>query len=253
MVANHFIISFHGNKKNDYHKFKERINYENVEKIMELFAGSAAISFNIWKEHGDRFTYHLNDLDKNLYNIYNIIKNEDIDIIFDKINDVKTNINSKKDFETLCKKSNKTIYEIIYIHKGSSFRFGFFNKRVLKKKLYKATSEQRLFSKFIKQDYAHITNFDYKSLYDYHKNDRNTIIILDPPYLESCNTSYAHKSTDCYQYLSIDIKNRPAAIILPLEQTENIKNLFKDYNIVTEWPKTYNITKKQVTMVLISN
>jgi site-specific DNA-adenine methylase len=253
MSPNHFLFGYHGNKKDDYHKFKEHINYEGINTIMELFAGSAAISFNIWKEYRDKFSYHLNDLDKNLYNIYNIIKHEDIDIIFDKINDIKNNIKSEQDFDMLFKKSDKTIYEIIYLHKGSSFRFGLFHKRALKKNIYKPTSQQKLFFEFIKQDYVHITNFDYKPLYDYHKNDPTNLIILDPPYLESCNTSYANKSTDCYEYLSTDIKDRPATIILPLEQTDVIKNLFKEYNIVIQWSKTYQITKKHITMFLISN
>jgi site-specific DNA-adenine methylase len=54
---------------------------------MELFAGTSAISFNIWKEYGDKFTYHLNDLDGDLYNMYKLLKEENIDVIFDKIND----------------------------------------------------------------------------------------------------------------------------------------------------------------------
>jgi site-specific DNA-adenine methylase len=253
MVANHFLFSYHGGKRNDYHKFKEYIDYEGINTIMELFCGSSAISFNIWKQYGDKFSYHLNDLDSDLYNIYKLLKEENIDVIFYQINLVKEKIKSKEDFDMLFKKSDKTIYEIIYLHKGSSFRYGRYHKRALTTKKYKPTSEQRLFSDFLKCDYTHITNFDFRYLYEYHKTDKHVLLILDPPYINSCNTEYVHKSTDCYQYLSEDIKNRPATVILPLEQTDVIKNLFKDYNILVEWNKTYQITKKQVTMFLISN
>jgi site-specific DNA-adenine methylase len=253
MAPNHFIISYHGNKKDDYHKFKKNINYEGINTIIEPFCGTSAISFNIWKEYGDKFTYHLNDLDGDLYNIYKLLKEENIDDIFDKINDVKKKITSKEDFNILFKNSNKTIYEIIYMHKASSYRFGFYHKRVLQKKLYKATSEQRLFLEFLKCDYVHITNLDYKPLYDHNKNDPTNLIILDPPYLESCNLGYAHKSTDCYHYLSEDIKNSQARVLLPLEQNNMVLNLFKEYYILVEWLKTYQMTKKQITMILISN
>lgn len=250
---NHFIISYHGNKRQDYHEFKNNICYDNVKNIVEPFAGSCAISFNVWKIYKEKFTYHLNDLDSNLYNIYKILKEEPIDHIFNKINEIKSSINSKENFQELCKKSNKTIYEIIYIHKASGFRAGGYDKRTLQKKLYKPTKEQRLFSDFLKQDCVHISNEDYRISYDFHKNNKDTIIFLDPPYLLSCNQGYKHQSTHFYKYLSEDIKNKEAIIFLPLEQNDIVLNLFKDSKIISNWFKTYQITKKQVRMILISN
>ena len=250
---NHFIISYHGNKRKDYHEFKDNICYDNVKNIIEPFAGSCAISYNIWKIHKDKFSYHLNDLDSNLYNMYKILKEEDIDYIFENINKVKDNIHSKEDFEKLCKKSNKTIYEIIYIHKGSSFRYGRFHERALTKKKYKPTTEQKLFSEFIKQDCVYISNEDYKISYDNHNDIKDTIIFLDPPYMNSCNTEYAHRSTCCYQYFLEDIKDKQAIIYLPLEKNDIVLNMFKDSKIIIEWSKTYKITKKKVKMILISN
>lgn len=250
---NHFLISYYGNKRQDYQHFKDNISYDNVKTIVEPFGGTAAISYNIWKTYNNKFTYHINDLDENLYKIYKILKEESIDHIFDKINDVKNNIKSKEDFEELCKKSDKTIYEIIYIHKGSSFRYGMFDNRALTKKQYKPTIEQILFSEFIKQNYVYITNEDYKISYDFHKNNNDSIIFLDPPYLKSCNQAYKHRSTDCYEYFSEDIKDKEATIYLPLEQNDIVLNLFKDSNIISEWNKIYKITHKKVTMILISN
>lgn len=250
---NHFLFCYYGNKRKDYKHFKDNICYDNVKTIVEPFGGSSAISFNIWKTYNNKFSYHINDLDENLYNIYKILKEETIDHIFDKINDVKDTIKSKEDFEQLYKKSNKNIYEIIYLNKGSSFRYGRFHERALTKKLYKPTIEQRLFSQFIKQDYVHITNEDYKISYDFHKDIKDTIIFLDPPYLLSCNQGYAHRSTDCYEYLSKDIKERKATILLPLEHNDIVLLLFKHYNIIAEWSKTYQITKKKITMTLITN
>lgn len=250
---NHFLFSYYGNKREDYKKFKDNICYDNVTNIVEPFAGTAAISFQIWKIYKNKLIYHINDLDNNLYNIHKILKEEDIDHIFDKINEVKSTIQSKEDFEQLCKKSDKTLYEYIYIHKGSSFRYGRFHERALTKKIYKPTIEQRLFSQFLKQDYVYITNEDYKICYDYHKDNKDTIIFLDPPYLQCVNTGYKHRSTDCYEYLSEDIKERQATILLPLEQNDVVLNMFKDSKIILEWNKIYKITKKKVTMILISN
>ena len=105
----------------------------------------------------------------------------------------------------------------------------------------------------MKQGYVHISNDDYKISYDNHKNNKDTIIFLDPPYINSYNMAYTHCNTTCYEFLSENIKERQATILLPLEKNDIVLNLFKDSKIILEWSKTYNITKKKVTMILISN
>lgn len=47
MKQNHFIFSYPGNKRNEAEEFIKQANFDGVEKIIEPFCGSAAISFYI--------------------------------------------------------------------------------------------------------------------------------------------------------------------------------------------------------------
>jgi site-specific DNA-adenine methylase len=254
MVAHHFICGYCGNKKNDFPFFKDYINYDGIDTIIEPFCGSSAISYLIWKIHGNKFNYYLNDLDNDLYNIYQLLKNEPIDIINNKINDIKNTIKSKEDFKILFKKENKTVHEIIYLRKASTFANGIFDKRSLTYKKQIISSEKRIFAEFIQQPNVYISNIDYKEVYNQHKNNENCIIFLDPPYLKSCNSEYKHRSTDCYNYLTTDIQNKAATILLTLEKTDEIDNIFKNYKFLIEWKKKYQMVGNRITnMLLISN
>ena len=46
-MKNHFIFSYAGNKRNESENILEKINFNNIETIIEPFCGSSAISFHI--------------------------------------------------------------------------------------------------------------------------------------------------------------------------------------------------------------
>ena len=66
----HFIFPYAGNKRNEYKHFKDYINYDGINNIVEPFCGTSAISFNIWLEHKGRFNYYLNDNSQLIYDTY---------------------------------------------------------------------------------------------------------------------------------------------------------------------------------------
>jgi hypothetical protein len=249
---NHFIFSYVGNKRKEFQTFNQYIKYEGIKDIIEPFAGSASISFNIFKEHGNKFNYHLNDNDENIYKTYNLLKTENIEDIFVKLNEIKSTIKDKEDFLKLYKKENQNIYEYIYIRKASSFRLGLF--RDLSKNNFKPTKLLLEFVEFIKSSNVFITNDDWAKLYDKYKDDDKSIIILDPPYLASCNSFYGNFTTNIYEYLyENSIEKNKSNIYLILENIWMINMLFRESNKLIEYNMEYSISRKNTSHILIYN
>ena len=251
----HFIFSYAGNKRKEFQTFNEYIKYDGIKNIVEPFVGSAAISFNIYKEHKDKFNYYLNDNDKYLYETYLLLKNEDIEEIFIKLNEIKNTVKNKEDFLKIYKKEEHSIYEYIYFRKASTFRMGMFNEeRGITKSNYKPTKLLLEFVEFVKSANVFITNDDWSISYNKYKDDDESSIFLDPPYIASCNNMYGNATVNIYEYIyENNIKNNISNIYLILENIWIIKMLFKENNILIEYDKKYEMSKKNTSHILISN
>jgi len=248
-----FIFGYAGNKRNEYKFFKEIIKYDGIKNIIEPFCGTSAISFNIWLEHKNKFNYFLNDNSKELFNIYNIIKSDEPDNILNKINNVKNKINNKDDFLKIFK-SDYDVYENIALRKLSSYRFGLYEQRRKTKKEYKFTKLQLEFFEFIKSPNVFISNDDWFNIFNKFKNNEDTIIIFDPPYLAEFNDFYENKSINIYEYIyNNNIKNFKSRIYMILENIWIIKMLFRDNNILSTFAKKYELSKKITEHIIIGN
>ena len=54
-MANHFIYSYNGNKRNEFKYLNNVIDdIDNYDTIIEPFCGSSAISFNIWLKYPNK-------------------------------------------------------------------------------------------------------------------------------------------------------------------------------------------------------
>ena len=251
---NHFIISYAGNKRKEYKELKKVINLDGVLNIIEPFCGSSAISFNIWKEHGNKYNYYLNDKSKELMNLYDLMKTESPEHIEEEINKIKDIIFNKDDYLKIYKKINPTIYEYIYYNRYRSFRVGLFNEsKCLTKSPFKLNKIQLDFIDFIKSPNVFITNNSWEVLFDQYKNDENSFFMLDPPYMLSENGFYGEKSLNVYEYFYENPLNMfKSRIYLMLENNWIIKLLFKDF-LIHEYSKMYNITHKKTTHIIIKN
>ena len=108
-MKNHFIFCYSGNKRNETQNFLTNIKLDNIKNIIEPFCGTSAISYSIWLEHKDKFNYYLNDSDKQLIEVYNIMKNETIEEIEENVNEFSKNIKNKDDWFYALKNNDKTI------------------------------------------------------------------------------------------------------------------------------------------------
>lgn len=254
-MSSHFIFSYLGNKRNEYKELKKYLELDNIKNIIEPFCGSSAISFNLWLEYGNKFNYYLNDNSPELINVYNLMKEKTPDEILKNLNEVRSRIKDKETFNEIYKNKDKNIYEIITIRKVSAFRVGLFDEKRYNKDLkFKMTPTQLKFIEFVKSPNVFISCDDWFKIFDVYKDDKESLIFFDPPYLVSYNSFYEDKTLNVYEYFfNNDIENFKSKIILILEDIWIIKLLFKNKKILSIYGKKYEITKTKTNHIIISN
>lgn len=254
-MKNHFIYSYAGNKRNETENFLNHINLDNIKNIIEPFCGSSAISYAIWLQNKDKFNYYLNDSDKKLFDIYKLMKEETIEDIENKVNDYAKNIKNKDDWLYEFKNNDKTLYSYIFFKKFSALgRYGFYPND--KKNIYnfKITKETKDFIEFIKQPYVHITHGDWFEVFETFKNDEQSLIMLDPPYIMACNDFYSDRKLNVYQYFYDNkMELMKAHIYFILEDHWILRMLFMNNNILLKYGKKYEVSKKLTNHIIIYN
>lgn len=256
MKHNHFIYSYQGNKRNEAEHFIEKTSFDDIENIIEPFCGSSAISFQIWLKYGDKFNYFLNDKNKRLIEVYETLKTKSIEEIEEQINEISRKIENKNDWNLYLKnKDNETVFKYIFFCKFSTLsRYGFYPLRDERfKHEFKINDLQKQFIKFIKSPQVVISNDDWFVLFDKLKNDKNSMFIFDPPYINSCNDFYIEKTLNVYQYFFDNkIETFQSKIYLILEDIWLIRMLFANNKILFQYDKRYLVSKKQTKHIIIS-
>jgi site-specific DNA-adenine methylase len=248
----HFIISYAGNKRNEYKHIKPHLSLENKKNIIEPFCGTSALSFHIWKEHKDKFNYFLNDSNDKLIEIYQLFKTTDYEKIEDEMNNLKSRITNKEEYNNL-KKKDGNVFEYIYLNKYYSIQPGLYNEKNNTNIAFKFTELQKEFIDFIKQDYVHITSGNWETVFNQHKDSEKNLILLDPPYMISCNEFYKQRSLNIYEYLyNNKLDTFKSKIVLILEDIWFIRLLLSEF-IKESYDKQYNTTKKKTSHIIITN
>jgi len=195
----------------------------------EPFIGAGAVFF---LKDKDKSKYEIiNDLDTELINSYKFLKN--IKINFNIIKDIKR----LSQYDTIQKKrmylsdntKNKNIDKLYKILLNSCNTFS----NTGKGKIYKNTNQ---FTKLKKiNEYKErlnnviIQNTDYKKILIKYDSPK-TLHYLDPPY-ENSKTLYKDSYMD-YKELETNVRKLKGYVLISLNDSPNIRNIFKDYNIV---------------------
>ena len=91
-------------------------------------------------------------------------------------------------------------------------------------------------------------------VYEEFKNNKNCMIIMDPPYVSTTTNFYYDYNMNIYEYLyNNNISNQKAKIYLILENIWIIKLLFQNNFILFEYDKQYTQSRKKTTHIIISN
>jgi hypothetical protein len=263
-MKNHYFTSYAGNKRKEIKDILPFINLDaspNITTIIEPFAGSAAMSYYISTLYPNRFKYILNDNDKINYDLFNISRdtertqdfNNNINKIIDEFNTYTDDVNRKIFYNSV---SIKTLEGYIFKNKYYSIRMGLYPmiSRMNKAKPYKL-QDYPVYDFYNNENIVYENMDGVEFINKYNEND-DKLFLLDPPYLASCNDFYNNKDVNVYEWvfnnksLLLDSKNK---ILFILENIWIIKLLLKDFKILFEYDKTYELNHKKTTHIIYSN
>lgn len=246
-MKNHFVFPYTGNKREEVEEIYKNIDLTNINVICEPFCGSSAISYYISTKHPGKYTYILNDLDKNLTKLYLIMKDE-----------IKTNyFNCMIELLNNYMKKHKTRQEQKYIYDNEftgvhnyyiknryyNIRIGLFPNENNNKYKQNFKSMNAPIIDFLRNEKVIIENEDAQEVIMKYEQQK-TLFLLDPPYMMTTNDFYEGYNINIYDYLldNPQINN----YYLILEYTWVIKHLFKQFNVYLYDKKYYGHTKKAV-------
>ena len=246
-MKNHFITSYFGNKREEVEKIYEVIkDAKNIKYIIECYCGSCAISYYISTIHPKKYKYILNDNNKFLVELLEIMKDENkYNLWIEEINKIFELIVDK---ESYLKYTNKNTLNGWFI--GNKY----YNIRPFlyptNKKITKLTDDYPIIN-FLRNEDITILNKDGLEVFNTYCNDKNSLLFIDPPYLLANNSFYKTPGIEIYEYLT-NIKKYKSKIICALGDNFIIRLIFKNNKII-EYDKKYQTTKKTLKHLIITN
>lgn len=252
---NHFLFGYFGNKRNEYEyiyeKFKllngDDIKTHTIDTIYEPFCGTAAFSYILSIRFPRRYKYILNDNNKKLIELYNVIKNGNLMELINECNTLMIDIDKPKYLKII---KTDTLAAYIIRNKVYCIRPGLFPIN-FKGCDFKYMLECPIV-KFLQTEDVIITNNSISEI-DNEYNKNNIFVFIDPPYLSLNNDWYSETGVNIYEYFfNNNINKFDCKILLILNDNWIIKLLFKDY-IKTTYGKTYETTKKKINHLVITN
>lgn len=254
-MKNHFFFSYCGNKREEVDRIYQQLNLTNKNIFVEPFCGSCAMSFYLSTKHPKQFKYIINDNNKFLIELFQLAKNKNkFDKFINSLN--KKCFNKDGDFidkETyinIIKEDTLQGYFIKY--KWYTIRFGLYPVRKMS-----PIKEDCQFVNFLRSEDVTILNDDAINICNKYIDDKQAILFLDPPYINSCNGFYLSPNFNIYEYLfkiKDELIKKESFILLCLEDIWIIRLLFdnlKDHFIV--YDKLYQMSKKKTSHIIIKN
>jgi hypothetical protein len=251
-MKNHFFIGYAGNKRNEVDNIYKKIQptLKNIKYIVEPYCGTSALSYYISLHEPNKYKYILNDNNKYLIELYKVASSKKkLNKLINKLNILLKDINKEK-YKIII--NSDTLEGWIIKNKIYAIRAGLFptTRKIIESFEYLNTCPM---IDFLRTEDITFYNMDAIELYEKFKDNKEALIFLDPPYINTCNDFYKCASMNIYEYLNDnDIQLSKANIILCLENNWIILLLFKKY-IIDEYKKTYETSKKKTTHLLISN
>lgn len=254
-MTSHFYIPYAGNKYREMTEIYPKLNLDNVETIVEPFAGTCAMSHYIWRQNKDKnFKFIINDLSPLIFGFYQLSKDpkrqEEVETQINEWVDELNKLNvleTRKTWYNSIKNMN-TFESNIFINKYYTIRYGLCPNIIRQGQFTKFNLSKCPIHEFFNTADITFTNSCGISTYDKYRKDKKALILLDPPYLLSDVNFYQNSSgVKIYEHLGENkIEDEPAKIYLIVENTWIMKLLFKNC-LIHEYPKKYE--NKQVKTI----
>jgi site-specific DNA-adenine methylase len=218
------------------------VNYEDFDKIIEPFAGSCALSLDLFYR-GMKKKYIVNDIDKDhICMLWHIKEHGTSKDLYEFVN---ANLN-KETWQRIRDSNNKDTYEHFYSKRVTST----FSRPNMPAefKQYIPFKTVEMTDRFFTE--AKITNRDWRRCIDRYKDDPRALIFLDPPYFSSFNATYINYKTndrtdmtEMYVEILNYLKTARATIIMIINGCAILNHVYHDY-IVKRYKKMYGSNHK---------
>lgn len=217
-------------------KILDKFFPKNIDKYIETFNGGGSVLLHIIQKYNPQIVY-ANDIDENLINYYNSIKNDAESVVTECL-DIKNKYNNETfaiEFKNLDKSkashfftSNKTSF--------SGLNKNYSSQAYDKNFTIKCIEKIKDVSNVIKN--TNFINYDYKELDDVIDKIDGYFIYLDPPYFGNKNKGlYGDKGKLHKEFNHIELfewvkkHSDNNKIMLSYDDSPYIRELYKDYNI----------------------
>lgn len=252
-MKNHFYFGYTGNKREEVEIIYDNLNFDGITTIIEPFCGSCAMSYYI-SLNKKGINYIFNDNNNFLKEMYEIMIDDNKIDEFEKLYyETLIYINKEKDkYNEIIKKKNLIGWYIG--NRNFSIRPNLFPSGQLQIFDRKINLKELPIYNFFNNNNIEFYNKDWIEIYNEYRNNKECLILFDPPYLSTCNDFYMNASVNIYEYIFYnDIRKENAKIYFILEKIWIIVLLFKDFNII-EYDKRYSGNKKKnVKHIIIKN
>lgn len=265
-IKKYFYFPYIGGKSKEIRYITDLIDIKKYTTIIEPFCGSSAFSYYYYNIN-NKLKFHINDINEELINFLLDIRKKTFRPYIEFINNnYEHGKTTKEQYNKISKGTD--LYAYIFRNKIYGNRPNLFPniKRKMRKPNYEDYED---LDNFYMNKNVKITNKDYKEVLEKYKNDVKALIFLDPPYYVSYNQKYYDNgkgfggnvnnkieyedSTREYKFIREALKNYKCKIIFIINETEIMREYFKDYYLKS-YDLTYQMTKKkskQITNIKI--
>jgi len=258
-MKNHFVFSYAGNKRQEVEGLYKHLLLDEIDTIVEPFMGTAAMSYYISTQHPLRYRYILSDIDPMLVALYRAMMdpvladqlNQEVNAMIDEFN-AYTSDAPRKIWYTAQSKQN-TLASYVFSHKYHSIRCGLYPMMNRLRQIAPFDLTAAPIYQFLTTENVTLMEQDAIEAIKAHRDEPRTLLLLDPPYISTCNDFYSsERNMNIYEWLyHNNINNMPAHVILILENIWINRLLFQNNTIHDPYAKQYCISKKKTEHIVI--
>ena len=256
-MKNHFVFSYSGNKRDEVETIYNNLYFDDITTIIEPYCGSSAMSYYISLQQSKKYKYILNDANTLLIELYNILSDKDKLNIFEKeINEIAKTLMTKSLYLECLKNKNVKSY---YISQKIHCRVPGMYPLNYKYKYIDILNCPII--NFLQTENIRIMNIDAITLINENINDKNVMILCDPPYISTTNTMYNYDTIAgpmniyewSHNHFNINRKKLKCHFYIILEENWITKLLYNNLSVIKYDKKYTGLSKKTVTHGIYTN
>ena len=259
-MKKHFIFSYAGNKRQEVEVIYKHLLLDEIDTIVEPFMGTAAMSYYISTQHPLRYRYILSDIDPMLIALYRAMMdpvladqlNQEVNAMIDEFN-AYTSDAPRKIWYTAQIKPRNTLASYVFFNKYATFRYGVYPMMNRLRQIAPFDLTTAPIYQFLTTENVTLMEQDAIEAIKAHRDEPRTLLLLDPPYIATCNDFYSlARNMNIYEWLyHNNINNMPARVILILENIWINRLLFQNNTIHDPYAKQYTLSGKKTEHIVV--